>query len=238
MEINAASFGGTVFVLVFAAIWLYRPLRDYPKGKVAGCFKFLLIMGAFGFFGTFVFATLPVSFKNPVFRYIELPALLGTMALEAPDGQRYTFTDSLSRIQRYNARGQFELGWFSDAEGGAGTLGLTKKGNVAVASARPDHVEIFLPEGVRLQVLSVKSFPDRTLLPGFDKQKSGLFFHHPMRPRELQVQGLSLAEPHQVGNPWLSFVSLPLFPLMSPLLAWFMAMIGAMPVVSARYGIR
>lgn len=171
----------------------------------------LVLLGAIGFFGT---ALLPAA--GGAVAWIELPAIMQTRTLSAPNGALFAATEPLQRIQRYSSDRQFELGWFiKSGAGGIWKFGITDNGLIVVVSARSHHVELFNPDGtyarepIKLPRSLRIDYSDRVIAAN-----------------EFSELGIITTEPKLVPNPQLPFFGYFLIAFANPVIGWLMFAIG------------
>lgn len=181
----------------------------------------LIALGSLGFLGSFA---LPAA--GDWLRHVELPQLsFGTTSIAGLDGRIFAATGSLSRIQSYDDNGHFEIGWFVDNQGGVFAIGLTTSGQIAVAAQRTKKIEFFNTDG------SLAGPPQP--FTWSDGPVTGL-----LRPANIQVEGVSFAEPIQVSHPKQPWLALILFPLWNPFVPWFLVALGVVCIRRKRRSIR
>jgi len=198
----------TAIVIVFLVMFIWNFQRKYREKPIG--FRILFYLGVFGFGGSILSPSLGRSIW-----WLELPAIFETKTLQAPDGRYFSANLPLQRIQRYDSKGQFELGWFVHAAGGSFLIGITKDGNIASASARKDHLEIFKPDG---------SYQHPPI--GYGESLNISYFDDTLRPSDFKSIDVNLLESELAENPKLSFVTALLFPLWHPVVGWLMTAIG------------
>jgi hypothetical protein len=163
----------------------------------------LFLCGLIGFL-----APVAMIFAPPYLLYrLELPSP-EQRTIAHPDGTRFVLS-LLSRVQRYDREGRFELGWFTPT-GGSGDIGLTSSGDVLICAK--SRLMSYATDGSNMRELG------RCVSSGTG---------HIERPESLAGPPGGLAAVRQGLLPWL------LVPLWHPALAWLMIVVGGavlMPV--------
>ncbi|MEL6783498.1 MAG: hypothetical protein AAFO61_03635, partial [Pseudomonadota bacterium] len=104
--------------------------------------------------------------------------------------------------------------WFVDSAGGIFLIGLTADGNIAAASARKDHLEVFNHDGAQIGESII--FDDRRVS----------YFSSTIDPSEFQNINLGLVKAKVVDNPVGSPLIILLLPLWHPFLSMLIAAFG------------
>lgn len=204
---------GLIFVAVLVFFTSFMAIKNYDRRLSP-----MIILGILCFSSYFWLPSVGASI-----RWLELPPVSGVTTIKAPDGGFYTLLDHHSRVQVYDQYGEFLRGWFIVSDGGTSKLGLTSDGLIAVASARPGHIEMFdaygnspfPPAGYKSIWLSA---PRSSTIP----------------PDKIEALGLELIEVEVVDKRGFSFTTLLLFPIWHPFIGWFMLLIGGVSREIAR----
>src|SRR5262249_24551490 len=151
-------------------------------------------------------------------------AFYETATMVGPGGRAFALTQHLARLQRYDAAGQFELGWFVDSKGGLVSLGLTTDGKIAVAAWRTRRVEFFDPDGSSAR-------PSTPFTGG-----ANILMNRHLGPSEYHVDGVAFETPAVANNPVVRWNTLLLFPLWHPSVAWFLGACGILLTIIGRRG--
>jgi hypothetical protein len=152
---------------------------------------------------------------------MELPTFFETTSIVGPGDRTFAATIPLARIQRYDSDGQFETGWFVDSAGGVFAIGMTADGRIAVAAGRTKQVAFFNPDGSPAGSPRPFTWSDG-LIKGV------------LRPSNCWVAGEAFADPIQVENPETHWVTLVLFPLWHPFVAWLLMGAGMAGTLAKR----
>ena len=203
------AIDGVIGLVVFLAMaaWLLW------KGRaLSGA---LLVLGACGWFAPFI---LPAAGSR--FRHVELPAFFETATIATADGRTFALTQHLSRLQRYDPAGDFELGWFVNSVGGAVSIGVTTDGKIVVAAMRTKRVEFFNPDGSSAE-------PSRP----FTRDPKNWSDY--LQPSEFHVDGVTFETPTVAKNPGIRWNTVLLLPLWSPVVAWALLACGILAIVIA-----
>ena len=156
-------------------------------------------------------------------RHVELPAFYETATIVGPAGRTFAFTQHLSRLQRYDLAGRFEVGWFVDSAGGKVAIGVTTDGKIAVAAVRTRRVEFFNQDG---------SFAG----PSRPFTRDPKNWSDYLQPSEVRVDGVTFETPTVAKNPSVRWNTLLLFPLWGPEVAWFLGACGLLAGIVATRG--
>ncbi len=200
-----------LFLILIFLIWsafLARAVVIARRGHLAAAI--LLGIGITGFISPML-----IPAMGPLLRYVELPTLFQTKTIELPDGRMYTATEPLARIQRYDAKGRFEFGWFVESGAGTFSIGSTKDGHIVAASARTDRAQIFTIDGAQVG-------PARP----YREISSSMFSMDALTPSNIDVAGIILVEPKIKYYPRPSVYTLFLVPLWNPVVAWVLLVAG------------
>ena len=209
-ELDWSSIFAFWLPLFFMLVVIWKFNRDHTE--VPRIFRFMFFAGILGFFGPFLIPSLGKSIW-----WLELPAVAHTKTIAAENGDRYSASLFLQRIQRYKAEGKFQNGWFVNAAGGGFSMGRTSDGSLAVASARLDRIEFFNPDG---------SYSRPPVDYGDDLSVS--YFGDTLTPEDFEPIEVDLIKTSTVPNPGFSISTILLFPLASPFLGGFLIVLGVL----------
>jgi hypothetical protein len=178
--------------------------------SVRRLFLILFWTGIIGFVGAFFLPRVGARLAH-----VELPAFFETTTIRLPDGGFLRATLPTQRLQRYDRDGHFIAGWFVEAAGGHFMTGLTTDGNVAICTARGRHLDVYDLDGTRVggrRACTARSQVGRYVL----------------WPSDFDAAEISLRAVAVVAPQHPSIASLVWVPLWHPLVAWLMAVVGAL----------
>ena len=146
----------TLIVLVMLLVWIVQALRILLSQKrftwkaglnmIASC---CLIVGAVGFFGTFLSMKLPNSFEWPVGQT--------DAAIILDDGTTIVPHEPSGRVQIYNDQLIFQRGWVVNGGGGPFKLTQGSDRNFYVHASRTDRTYLYDLNGNVLSTENLKS---------------------------------------------------------------------------------
>ncbi len=169
----------------------------------------LAVVGTVGFFGAFC---LPLAGRS--LSHVELPTFFETTTIAMPDGGRLTATMPTQRVQRYDADGRFQLGWFVAASGGSFAIGLTEDRDVAICTGRGRSLLLYDRDGALVENRRA-CFADGRSMPSI------------LQPSELVLAGSPLQRVFLAEPPVPSLTARLLVPLWHPFVAWAFGLAGA-----------
>ncbi len=151
--------------------------------------------------------------------WLELPTRLQTSSIRLPDGAVLTASEFAQRLQRYDASGRFEKGWFVPARGGAFGIGVSTGDEIVVCSARGHEAVLFTLDGRPSGTIRPCSYGRS---PGWSGQAELL------GPGKAALAGITLRAPVSVSLPPPSLIQWLLLPLWNPMVAWAMMLLGGL----------